>query len=149
MLYTMKLKKIKQVTKLQGELLREEKIGHHDWYAEMLVCSALEGQLAMTNQPNYDILCSAPYNKVQVKSRVDGTDGIQNRTNFKRYKPDAFNYAAIVIFRANYKIKGAILLPLKDAHSLMKKAGHVKWGDALNHKNAICIKDKLLEVSGE
>ncbi len=145
---TVRLKKIKMLTKLQGELLREEKIGHHDWYAEMLVCAALEGELALTNNPDFDI-SSDYYGTIQVKSRVNGTDGTQNRTNFKRYKPDAFDYAAIVIFQVNYEIKGALLLPLKDIHSLMKKAGHVKWSDVLNHPNTICIKDKLLEVSGE
>ena len=145
---TRRLNKIRTLTKLQGELLREETIGHHDWYAEMLVCSALDGELALTNQPDYDILCSK-YGKVQVKSRVDGTDGTQNRTNFKRYGENAFDYAAIIVFESNYKIKGALLIPLKDAHSLMKKAGHVKWSDAINHSNAICIKNRLLKISGE
>jgi len=144
-----RLEKIKKLTKLQGELLREEKIGHHDWYAEMLVCSAFDGELALTNQPDYDILCSGTYGKIQVKSRVDGTDTTQNRTNFGKYGVNAFDYAAIVIFESSYNIKGAILIALTDAHKLMKKAGHVKWSDALNHSNAVCIKDKLLQISGE
>ena len=140
--------KIIEVVRLQGELLRDHKIGHPDWYAEMLVCAALDGELALTNNPNYDIKCKS-HGKVQVKSRVNGTDTTQNRTNFKRYKPCAFNYAVIVIFESDYRVKGAITLPLSDAHSLMKKAGHVKWTDASSHENAVCIKEKLQEVSRE
>ncbi len=140
--------KIIEVARAQGELLRDHKIGHPDWYAEMLVCAALDGELALTNNPDYDIKCKK-HGAVQVKCRVNGTDTIQNRTNFKRYKPEAFDYAAIVIFESDYRIKGAIIIPLTDAHSLMKKAGHVKWSDALSHPSAVCIKSKLIAVSGE
>ncbi|MET0069968.1 MAG: hypothetical protein ABW096_07980 [Candidatus Thiodiazotropha sp.] len=140
--------KIIEVARSQGELLREHQVGHPDWYAEMLVCAALDGELALTNNPDFDIKCKS-HGTVQVKCRVDGTDTTQNRTNFKRYKPGAFDYAAIVIFESGYRIKGAVTLPLTDAHGLMKKAGHVKWVDASSHPNAICIKAKLVEVSGE
>ncbi len=140
--------KIIEVAKLQGELLREHKVGHSDWYSEMLVCAALDGELALTNNPDYDIKCKT-HGTVQVKCRVNGTDTTQNRTNFKRYSPGAFDYAVIVIFESDYRIKGAVTLPLADAHSLMKKAGHVKWDDASTHINAVCIKKSLVQVSGE
>lgn len=140
--------KIIEVARSQGELLREHKVGHPDWYAEMLVCAALDGELALTNNPDYDIRCNA-LGTVQVKSRVDGTDTTQNRTNFKRYKPGAFDYAAIVIFESDYRVKGSVTLPLDDVLGLMRGWGHVKWADASSHAKAVCIKNKLVEVSGE
>jgi hypothetical protein len=33
-------------------------------------------------------------------------------------------------------------------HSLMKKAGRVKWIDASSHSNALCIKGELIKISG-
>lgn len=140
--------KIIEVARSQGELLRKHKVGHPDWYAEMLVCAVLDGELALTNNPDYDIKCNS-LGTVQVKCRVDGTDTTQNRTNFKRYKPGAFDHAAIVIFESDYRVKGAVTLPLVDVHGLMRAAGHVKWADASSHQNAVCIKQKLIEVSGE
>ena len=140
--------KIVEVARYQGELLREHRVGHPDWYAEMLVCAALDGQLALTNNPDYDIKCDS-LGTVQVKCRVNGTDGNQNRTNFGRYSLEAFDYVAIVIFELDYRIKGAVVLPLSDALSLMKKAGHVKWLDACQHPNATSIKTQLMEISDE
>jgi len=140
--------KISKVTRLQGELLRDEKIGHPDWYAEMLVCAALDGQLALTNNPDYDINCKK-YGKVQVKCRVNGTGGTQNRTNFKRYKEGAFDHAAIVIFESDYRIKGAVILPFSTIVSIIRPAGHVTWQDASTHQNSVDIKSELTEISGE
>lgn len=144
----LKCEKIAQVAKLQGELLRQHRVGHPDWYAEMLVCAALDGQLALTNTPNHDISC-ASHGRVQVKCRVDGTDTTQNRTNFGKYKAGDFEHAAIVIFEDSYRIKGAIILPISDVLAMVRPAGHVKWDDAESHKNAKCIKAQLQAISGE
>ncbi|UYM16216.1 hypothetical protein [Endozoicomonas euniceicola] len=140
--------KISYVARLQGELLRKHQIGHPDWYAEMLVCAALDGKLALTNNPDYDLVCST-LGKVQVKSRVDGTDTTQNRTNFKRYSSNAFDHAAIVIFESDYRIKGAVVIPIADVLSVMRKAGHVKWQDAKEHKNSVSITSELKHISRE
>ena len=144
----LRIEKIAEVARLQGSLLRNYGVGHPDWYAEMLVCAALSGELAKTNNRDYDIKCDT-LGKVQVKCRVDGTDTNQNRTNFKRYRPGVFDFAAIVIFESDYRIKGAVTIPLSDAHSLMKAAGHVKWADASAHRNAACIIQQLIEISNE
>jgi hypothetical protein len=140
--------KIINVAKLQGELLRQHKIGHPDWYAEMLICAAFDGELALTNNPDYDVRCK-PYGTIQVKCRVDGTDTNQNRTNFQRYKHNAFDYAAIVIFEYNYQIKGAVLIPIMDILTLRRPAGHVKWIDVKSHSSSICIMTNLKLISGE
>ena len=140
--------KIAHVAKLQGELLREHKVGHPDWYAEMLVCAALDGELATTNNPAFD-LRNTEHGMVQVKSRVNGTDTTQNRTNFKKYSIGDFDIAAIVIFESDYRIKGAVLLPLADVLELRRAAGHVKWEDAQNHPQAESIARTLRAISGE
>jgi hypothetical protein len=144
----LKLEKIIQVAKLQGELLREHHIGHPEWYAEMLVCAALDGQLALTNTPKYDVSCLL-YGKVQVKCRVDGTDATQNRTNFGKYKVGDFEHAAIVIFESNYKIKGAVILPETNVLALVRRHGHVTWKDARSNSSARCIAAQLKAISGE
>jgi hypothetical protein len=143
-----KREKIENLAKLQGELLREHKVGHPDWYAEMLVCAALDGHLALTNNPKHDVR-SDSYGTVQVKSRVDGTDTTQNRTNFGKYKPGDFDFAAIVIFEADYTIKGAVLIQQSDVLELVRAAGHVRWGDVASHPRSLCIKEKLQKISGE
>tara|TARA_R110000868_G_scaffold411644_1_gene706666 strand:- start:530 stop:970 length:441 start_codon:yes stop_codon:yes gene_type:complete len=140
--------KLLQITRLQGELLREHKLGHPDWYAEMLVCAHTGGQLALTNNPKYDIE-TTDYGKIQVKCRVNGTDTTQNRTNFGKYKQGDFEYAAIIIFQSDYTIYGASLIPQIDVLSLVRPAGHVKWIDVENHKNSICIKKQLKSISCE
>lgn len=143
-----KREKIATIAKLQGELLREHRVGHPDWYAEMLVCAAFDGQLAITNTPNHDITC-ALFGRIQVKCRVDGTDTTQNRTNFGKYKAGDFDHAAIIIFENTYKIKGAIVLPATDVLTLVRPAGHVKWIDASSNANSLCITSELKSVSGE
>lgn len=140
--------KLNMLAKLQGELLREHKQGHPDWYAEVLVCSHIDGQLALTNNPKYDVE-SENYGKVQVKCRVNGTDTKQNRTNFEKYKLGDFDYAAIIIFQSDFTIMGASLIPQTDVLNLVRAAGHVKWDDIENHKNSICIKKYLREISCE
>lgn len=143
-----KQEKIAQVTKLQGELLREYCVGHPEWYAEMLACAFLDGQMAPTNTPNHDVVCKL-FGRVQVKCRVDGTDTTQNRTNFGKYKTTDFDHAVIVIFESDYRIKGAVILPSPDVLGLVRPAGHVKWQDVKSHTNARCIKVQLQEISGE
>jgi hypothetical protein len=146
--FMLKCEKVAHVAKLQGELLREHSIGHPDWYAEMLVCAALDGQLAPTNTRYYDVSCQS-YGRVQIKCRVDGTDTTQNRTNFGKYKVNDFEHAAIVIFEKNYKIKGAVILPVLKVLALVRAAGHVKWDDVRRDSSAICIAAKLKSISGE
>jgi len=80
---------------------------------------------------------------------VDGTDGKQNRTNFKRYSKDSFEYGAIVIFESSYHIKGAVLVPIIDILSNMKAAGHVSWLTMKAHPRATCITEQLRVISGE
>jgi hypothetical protein len=140
--------KTRLIAKLQGELLRETRSGHPDWYAEMLVAAAFDGQLMPTNNKYFDLKCEL-YGRVQVKERVDGTDTTQNRTNFGRYKSGDFDHAAIVVFSSSYRILGASMIPCTDVLSLVRPAGHVKWDDIRMHPNASSIHAELVAVSEE
>lgn len=140
--------KIKLIAKLQGELLRGSGCGHPEWYAEMLVAAAFDARLMPTNHRHYD-LESVTFGRVQVKERVDGTDGKQNRTNFGRYDLGVFDHAAIVLFNSSYSILGAVMIPFPAVFSLVRPHGHVKWADACSHVESIAILDELVAISGE
>ena len=144
------LTKLEQVTMLQGELLRDHGIGHPQWYAENLVALALGGRIMPTNCKAYDVE-SPSHGRVQVKSRVDGTDTSydQNRTNFGKYQAGAFDWAVVVIFTPAFRIDGARMLKLPDIAPLVRPAGHVKWIDVRNHKAVIDVSRQLREISGE
>ena len=139
---------ISQLARLQGEMLRKYKVGHPEWYAEMLVCAAYDGQLALTNCPGHDLTCDR-FGRVQVKCRVRGTDGVAHRVNFRKYKPEDFDHAAIVIFEPDFRIMDAVVLPVTDTLGLMRAAGHVSWQPASTHTNAISIREPLVAVSCE
>ena len=103
-----------------------------------------------TNFEAYDI--EAPeYGRVQVKSRVDGTDTSydQNRTNFGKYGAQAFDWAVVVIFTRSFRIDGARMLSLGHVAPLIRPAGHVKWIDVRNHAECIDLTPQLVAVSGE
>ena len=144
------ISKLADLSARQGDLLRSHRVGHPQWYAENLVCVALSGRLMPTNCKDYDIE-TPEYGRVQVKCRVDGTDTSydHNRTNFKKYKPNAFDWAAIVIFTPGYRIDGAKLIRVVDLRPLVMAAGHVKWKAVREHTNARCIRDHLRLIAGE
>jgi hypothetical protein len=144
------LENLKQLTQLQGALLRDYSIGHPQWYAENLVALALKGRIMPTNCRAYDI-DSPSHGRVQVKCRVDGTDSSydHNRTNFGKYPTGAFDWAAIVIFTPSFRIDGARLLTLSNIAPLVRAAGHVKWVDVRNHVAAVDLTKQLREISGE
>jgi hypothetical protein len=136
------------VARRLGLLLRQYGTGHPQWYAELLVAAALQGLIQPTNNPKFDVL-TPKYGRVEVKNRIDGTDSTQNRSNFGRYCPSDFDYAAIVILTKDYLIKSGILLPCAAALKLVRPHGHVKWADAYGHCEAIDITARLQKVSGE
>lgn len=144
------IEKLAELARRQGELLREHSLGHPQWYAENLVCVALRGRVMPTNFKAYDIE-SDEFGRVQVKSRVDGTDTSydHNRTNFGKYALGAFDWGAVVIFTPGFRIDGAKLLQQKDLAPLVMAAGHVKWAAVQNHPNALDIKCQLVEIAGE
>ncbi len=137
-----------QLRRNTQELLREHHTGHPEWYAEGLVASAFQGVLMTTNHRDYDLTCKR-WGSVQVKSRVQGTDKTQNRTNYEKYLPGAFDHVAIILFETDYRLKAAVMLPCADVLSLRKAKGHVKFDDARKHPNAVDIQPDLLAVSGE
>lgn len=142
------IEKLRQIARLQGELLRDGRCGHPDWYAEMLFAAAFNGTLMPTNHPKYDMK-TEQWGSVQVKCRVNGTDTTQNRSKFAKYKVGDFDHAAIVLFEGDFRIRGAVVLSCTDVLALVRRAGHVKWSDASTHTKAISVLDDLRAVSGE
>src|SRR5439155_19303211 len=137
-----------ELAKRLGALLRDFRTGHPQWYAELLVAAALDGVIQSTNNPKFDIL-TPEFGRVEVKNRVDGTDGVQNRVNFGRYAVDDFDHAAIVILASNYCVKEAILLPCRSTLALVRPHGHVKWSDAAAQEDAVIITEQLQRISCE
>jgi hypothetical protein len=136
------------VTQRLGRLLRDYRVGHPQWYAELLVAAALDGETQPTNHPKFDVLAPV-YGRVEVKNRVDGTDSTQNRTNFGRYCDGDFDHAAIIVFTPTYLVKCGIILPCTSVLPLVRPHGHVPWANAARHPDAQDITDQLRRVSGE
>jgi hypothetical protein len=94
------------------ERLREFGIRDAPDYAEVLVTEALAGQRIPSRvNKGHDVLAD-PYGRVEVKCRQLPPDGrIEERVEIGAGKEDGFEYLAIVIFRPDFSVKGAVIVP--------------------------------------
>lgn len=140
--------KLRALARLHGDLLRNHGIGHPQWYAETLVAAAFDGTIERTNSPKLDVR-TPQWGRVQVKSRVRGTDGAQNRVNFGKYGVGDFDHAAVVLFAEDYRIVSAVILDCANVLPLVMAAGHVPLANAVAHACAVDIAAALRDVGGE
>jgi hypothetical protein len=81
-------------------------------YAEALVAEALVGQrLPSRVNKGHDVLADL-YGRIEVKCRQLPADGrIEERVEVGAAKEDGFEFLAVVIFRADFAVKGAVIVP--------------------------------------
>jgi hypothetical protein len=94
------------------ERLREFRIRDACGYAEVLVAKALIGE-RITNGVNkgHDVITDL-YGRVEVKCRQLPPDGrIEERVEIGAGKEGGFEFLAIVIFRPDFSVKGAVIVP--------------------------------------
>lgn len=81
-------------------------------YAEVLVAEALAGRrLASRVTKGHDVL-AAPYGRVEVKCRQLPPDGrVEERVEVSPAKEGGFEFLAVVVFRPDFGVKGAVVVP--------------------------------------
>lgn len=94
------------------ERLREFGIRDASDYAEVLVAEALAGKrLRSRVNQGHDVLAKR-YGRVEVKCRQLPADGrIEERVALGAAKKDGFEFLAVVIFRSDFSVKGAVVVP--------------------------------------
>ena len=102
---------MKQLAALR-ERLRVFGIRDASDYAEVLIAEALAGQrIASRVNKGHDVLAAA-YGRVEVKCRQLPPDGrIEERVQVGPAKEHGFEFLALVIFRPDFGVKGAVVVP--------------------------------------
>ena len=111
---------------------------------ELLVASVTGGEIK--NKTGFDIL-SPEYGKIEVKSRVLGTDGEWPRVSLGRTNIKEADYVAVLRFSPSYDIAAACMLPIEKVKALYedyvqsKGTAHIPWEKF--RKESVCIKEKV------
>jgi hypothetical protein len=94
------------------ESLREYGIRDASDYAETLIAEALAGQrLASGVTKGHDVLAEL-YGRVEVKCRQLPPDGrLEERVEIGASKEGGFEFLAVVVFREDFSVKGAVVVP--------------------------------------
>lgn len=98
------------------QLMVEHGIRSVSDYAEQIVADALGGaREANSVNKGYDVM-SPRHGRVEVKFRQLPNDGrLEERCALSDAKEGGFDYLAIVIFHADFRVKGAVLVPYSEA----------------------------------
>ena len=85
-------------------------------YAEVLVADAVGGtREADTTNKGFDIIAE-DYGRIEVKCRQLPADGrLEERVQLSDTKEDGFDYLAVVILHPDFTVKGAVLVPYREA----------------------------------
>ncbi len=104
----------------------------HQLLAELAVAIATDGEVVGGNNRGSDIL-SPTYGKIEVKSRILGTDGPFPRISLKPHNLDKSDWIVAVRWTRDFEFHDAIALPKSAAQSIFAgrlsdgKVAHVAW----------------------
>lgn len=104
----------------------------HQLLAELVVAIATNGEVVGGNNRGSDIL-SPTYGKIEVKSRILGTDGPFPRISLKPHNLDKSDWIAAVRWTRDFEFYDAVALPKAAAEKLFagrlteSRASHVAW----------------------
>jgi hypothetical protein len=127
---------------LMLRLMGEHRIRSVSDYAEQIVADALSGvREANGINKGYDVI--APhYGRVEVKFRQLPNDGrIEERCALSDAKVNGFDYLAVVIFKPDFDVKGAVLVPYHEAWKLVVASDYnrISYSQACGCDGAIDI----------
>ena len=124
------------------ERLREFGIRDASDYAEVLVAEALAGQRSTSRvNKGHDVLAEL-YGRVEVKCRQLPPDGrIEERVEIGAGKEGGFEFLAVVIFRADFSVKGAVVVPYAAVWELVARQEYnrVSYSQACQLPGAVDI----------
>jgi hypothetical protein len=111
-------------------------------YAEQIVADALGGmrQSSGVNQ-GFDVM-TPKHGRVEVKFRQLPGDGrIEERCALSDAKENGFDYLAIVIFHPDFRVKGAVLVPYREAWPFVEASAYnrISYTQACGCRGAVNI----------
>ncbi|MEI3807613.1 hypothetical protein V6R85_24125 [Agrobacterium sp. CCNWLW32] len=104
----------------------------HQLLAELVVAIATNGEVVGGNNRGSDVV-SPTYGKIEVKSRILGTDGPFPRVSLKPHNLDKSDWIAAVRWTRDFDFHDAVALPKAAAQGLFAgrlletRASHVAW----------------------
>lgn len=104
----------------------------HQLLAELVVAIATNGEVVGGNNRGSDVISSA-YGKIEVKSRILGTDGPCPRVSLKPHNLEKADWIAAVRWTREFEFHDAVALPTAAAQELFAgrlaegRATHVAW----------------------
>jgi hypothetical protein len=126
--------------------LREYGIRDAPDYAEVLIAEAVRGKrVASRVNQGHDVV-SGRYGRVEVKCRQLPPDGrIEERIAISASKKSGFDHLAIVIFHADFGVKGAVLLPYKVVWRLAtrQRYNRIGYSQAARLDGAIDVTERV------
>jgi hypothetical protein len=123
----------------------------HDLLSEILVAAALDGVVEGGNRRGFDVR-SARFGRVEVKSRILGTDGPFPRVSLKASNLEKADFFVAVRWARNFTFYDAVMLPKNAALALyvnrVQTSGmaHIRWNDWCLSKGAISLKVKVMKI---
>lgn len=123
-------------------MIRHPEISH-DRLAEILTALCVAGELASRNSKGYDV-ASEEHGRIEVKSRILGTDGWFPRVSLTPNKMAVADAVMAVRWTPEYTFHAAVLLSRDAVRPLFEaklqasgKQAHIAWADWVGASDAI------------
>lgn len=129
-------------------MARYDKIAH-ELLSELLVALVLGGEVVGGNNRGSDVL-SNEYGRIEVKSRILGTDGPFPRVSLRKSNLEKADHFVAVRWNKDFSFYDAVMLSKNDVLRLYQEkkqsngAAHIAWKSWLNSPSAVNLKDKIL-----
>lgn len=125
----------------------------HQLLSELLVAIATGGEVVGGNNRGSDVF-SPQYGKIEVKSRILGTDGEFPRISLKQHNLDKADWFVAVRWTKRFEFHDAValpksaVLPLFDGRMVGGKVAHTSWKNWLAAAGALSLAEKVKAVLG-
>lgn len=123
----------------------------HQLLAEILVAIATSGEVVGGNNRGSDVI-SPILGKIEVKSRILGTDGPFPRISLKAHNIEKSDWIAAVRWKRNFEFYDAVALPKTSVIPLFEgrlsasRASHIAWQKWIDAPNTMKMGDKIRDV---
>lgn len=120
----------------------------HQLLAELVIAIATDGEVVGGNNRGSDVV-SPSFGKIEVKSRILGTDGPLPRVSLKPHNLEKADWITAVRWTRGFEFHDAVALPKASAVSLFTgrmavgKATHVSWQSWIAAPAAISLAEKV------
>jgi hypothetical protein len=115
-------------------------------YAEVLIAEVLGGKRATSRVTQGHDVIAARYGRIEVKCRQLPADGrIEERVQVSASKESGFDFLAILVFRADFTVKGAAILPYSAVWDLAvhQHYNRISYAQASRLPGAVDITDAV------